>query len=214
MTGTPISGLPNATTPLSGSEAVPIVQNGETVQAPSATLGIQGPGSVTDGYVALFSGTTGRLLKAATPGQLPGTTTNDNAAAGNIGEYISAAVLSGSPVSLTGDTPVNITSISLTAGDWDVRATIGFIGASSTTVNYMMGSMSTTTGTPDATNGRQAIMVPGGITIFAAVPSAPFPVGTTRFSLAVTTTIYLVASSGFATSTNGGFGFISARRVR
>ena len=35
----PITGLPSATVPLSGTEAVPLVQNGETAQAPASAFG-------------------------------------------------------------------------------------------------------------------------------------------------------------------------------
>ena len=56
-----------------------------------------------------------------------GTTTNDDAAAGKIGEYQSAGIGFGSAISLTTATPANVTSISLTAGDWDVSGVIYFV---------------------------------------------------------------------------------------
>src|SRR5690349_16625741 len=65
---------------------------------------------------------------------LAGTATNDDAAAGKIGEYIESEVLSGSAVSLTTNTAANITSISLTAGDWDVwGAAVYQLGSGTTT---------------------------------------------------------------------------------
>ena len=60
---------------------------------------------------ATFAGT-------VTPtGGIVGTTTNNNAAAGCVGEYVSSAIEYASRVSLTTSTPANVTSISLTAGD-------------------------------------------------------------------------------------------------
>ena len=50
---------------------------------------------------------------------LVGVTSASNAAAGSVGEIISALVAVGSPVSLVNATAKNVTSISLTAGDWD-----------------------------------------------------------------------------------------------
>lgn len=55
----------------------------------------------------------------STGGQIPGTTTNNAANVGNIGELIFSPYSSGIPMSNAG-TVVNITSIVLTPGDWDV----------------------------------------------------------------------------------------------
>ena len=50
-----------------------------------------------------------------------------NASTGIVGEFITSQVLSTSPVSMPAFTVKNITSISLTAGDWDVWGNIAFI---------------------------------------------------------------------------------------
>jgi len=79
-----------------------------------------------------------------TPGQLPGTTTNDNASAGNVGQYITSSVASpGTSVGTTGST-VNITSILLTAGDWDVHGNVCF-NLSGTTATNLAGAINITT---------------------------------------------------------------------
>lgn len=144
-------------------------------------------------------------------GVIPGTTTNNNAAAGNIGEYISSTIASGSAVSLTTSTLANVTSISLTAGDWDVYAQIIYSLAATTSISAQVGSTSATSVTMDTTPGREYIIrnaafVPGGDI------SAP-PI-TSRFSLAGTTTVFLVAQLNFTVSTAGAYGIIRARRVR
>lgn len=173
------------------------------------------------GSVGSFNTRTGAVVPVQgdyTSDLIPGTTTNSSATAGNIGEYVSASVASGSAISLTNNTPVNITSISLTAGDWDVEGTVYYTGGSTTTVMYMTSSISLTTGALDLGVGNFGLL-PG----FNSVPYSPTsgssqgisivsPV--VRKSLASTTTIFLVAQSGFATSTTSAFGFLRARRVR
>jgi hypothetical protein len=141
-----------------------------------------------------------------------GTTTNDNASAGQIGEYISSTVLVGAAVSLTNNTPANVTSISLSAGDWDVTATIADIPAGSTVVSTLIAAISTAS----ATLGASPLS--GGYVSDANTRPTGFavtiPVGTRRLSLASATTVYLVAQSGFTVSTSAAYGFIGARRAR
>ena len=143
-----------------------------------------------------------------------GTTTNDSAAAGSVGEEVQSIVTRASGgVSLTNATSADITSISLTAGDWDVWGNIGVSGNGATTVVYVYGWISSTSAsTPDAayqTQWSQAI----GTAIFSA-GNIGFPVPGRRFSLSGTTTIYLSVNSQFAVSTEFAFGGIYARRRR
>lgn len=59
MANVKISELPAATLPLDGTEAVPIVQAGETVQAPAIEFGPLLPLTVPDGGTGITSGTSG-----------------------------------------------------------------------------------------------------------------------------------------------------------
>jgi hypothetical protein len=141
-----------------------------------------------------------------------GTTTNDNAPAGFIGEFISSTVLIGSAVSLTTSTPANVTSISLTAGDWDVRGTVAFSAGASTTYSQIVGALSSASATLPTNAGL-------GLTTlfnnpFTTGTAQVISVGPARFSLAATTTIYLVTQAGFGVSTLAAYGFLGARRVR
>lgn len=65
------------------------------------------------------SATEAGLYKA---GQAPGTPTNDNASAGNVGEYVQASVSSNQSGSTTIATYTDVSgaSITLTPGDWDI----------------------------------------------------------------------------------------------
>ena len=189
---------------------------------------VVGPASSTDNAAARYDLATGKLLQnsalliADTTGALSrtggggiqhqGTNTNDSAASGEVGEIVTATVAIGSAVALTTATPANVTSISLTAGDWDVFGAIGFIPGATTNVTQFIASASTTTGALDTTPGRffsfnLAPYVPGAAQQNYAVPVS-------RFSLSGTTTVFLVAQSAFTVSTMGGFGNIRARRVR
>lgn len=144
-----------------------------------------------------------------------GTPTNDSAASGYIGEYVES-VVSGSPVSLTSGTAANMTSISLTAGDWDVDAVFVFSGGASTTVTYWVGSISLTSATVDQTNGRFVGLPNAVANPYNNVASGlvALPVPPLRFSLSATTTVYAVALSLFGTSTANVRGILRARRVR
>jgi Repeat of unknown function (DUF5907) len=141
-----------------------------------------------------------------------GTTTNDNAAAGQVGEYIQSAVLQASAVNCPSGSTINVTSISLTAGDWDVSGNVNFIGAGSITFGYTIAAIATTSASlPD--QSLWCITGPSSITgstdLGCAAP-------TQRFSLSSTTTVYLLGSCAFAGagSSAGGCGLIRARRAR
>ena len=145
--------------------------------------------------------------------QVSGTTTNDNAAAGVVGEYIESNVSNAAPVALVSTgTVVNITSISLTAGDWDVSGLVAFIPAATTSITLKRASISLVSATFDGTVGRLFGHV-SAASVDGANASA-YSSKALRFSLASTTTIYLVAQGVFTVSTMSAYGNISARRVR
>ena len=133
-----------------------------------------------------------------------GTTTNDNAAAGSVGEFVTSAV---SAVAITTATATNVTSISLTAGDWDLWGNVFTNPAAGTTQSLLAAGISTST----AAFPTQYTLLP-----YTAIASVN--VGTTapniRLSLSGTTTVYLVASVSYAVSTLTISGTLSARRAR
>ena len=65
------------------------------------------------------------LIGTVSSSSLVGTTTNDSAAAGVVGQYISSYV-SATSVPTT-NTWGDLTSVSLTAGDWDVTVRMEFV---------------------------------------------------------------------------------------
>lgn len=141
---------------------------------------------------------------------LVGTTAGGDAVAGTIGEYQSSTVLVGAAVALTTGTPANVTSITLTAGDWDVNGVVAYHSASGTTVpNDVEQGFNTTSATIGSVGTFSYDYVAVAIT---DDPVYPTPV--VRFSLAATTTVYLVTKADFAVSTLVAYGFMRARRVR
>lgn len=154
-------------------------------------------------------------------GGIVGTTTNNNASAGSVGEYICAQVTNGgsptgcatnssTPVSLTTNVAANITSITLAAGDWDVGGVVEIFGTGTTVITNAFGSVSSTSATLGAL-GQYWHVAPGG------TPSGSdwgLAVPTSRFSVASTTTVYLVGFCGFSASTCSATGRIWARRPR
>lgn len=146
---------------------------------------------------------------------IQGTGTNDNASTGRVGQYIESTILAASSLSLTTTTRLNITSLSLTAGDWDVWGAVGYQSPTGTTnVSYTISWISTTlTGLLD-----DALMIENNYTsagiVFSNTLNNTTPIPVTRVSIASTTTVYLAAFSAFTISTLNACGFIRARRAR
>lgn len=136
-----------------------------------------------------------------------GVTDGSNAAAGEVGELISSVILfSGSPVVITTATTADLTSISLTAGDWDVWGNVAAIFAGTGTV------LISWTSTVSVTVPDRALRT-SVVGISAAATTLGLNVPYLRYSLAATTTIYLSLQATFS-STAQAVGGIYARRVR
>jgi hypothetical protein len=133
-------------------------------------------------------------------------TDGSNAAAGNIGEYVS--VTQSTNVALPQDTPRNITSLPLAAGDWDVDAiiAIGFTNSGSDAG----GALTTTSATWPTASFNPALAETAADALFFV----QMAISTTRFSSAGATTVYLVGQAHAISGSTTGQGMIRARRVR
>ncbi|MBI5692584.1 MAG: hypothetical protein HZC55_21085 [Verrucomicrobia bacterium] len=139
---------------------------------------------------------------------IKGTTSNDNAAPGDAGEFISSTLAFASRIAVTTGTAANITSVVLTAGDWDVDGVVS-VGATGATMSYIAGGSSTVSAGLIEHQFTQ-LYTPS---VSASVTSkAPIPI--TRYSLSATTTVYLVIECGFSAGTVEAYGRIRARRIR
>lgn len=150
----------------------------------------------------------------AARGQLPGETSTGAASAGNVGEYIESVIVSGSAISTVTGTAKTVTSIPLTAGDWDVSGNISFITATSTSVTGVSASISGTTNVNDLTPGKFSGLFFGATVPGAATPALAIPIGPYRLSLSGNTTVFLIQTSFYSASTLTAYGIIRARRVR
>jgi hypothetical protein len=143
-----------------------------------------------------------------------GVTTNSNAAAGYVGEYVAGSIGVTTPVALTSAVSANITSISLTAGDWDIDGVCQFSGGTSTVVQYLNASISLISATQDLSPDRLTSFGYTTVTLFNDTIPVTVRTGTARLSLANTTTVFLVANAGFTVSSCNSYGLLRARRVR
>lgn len=153
-------------------------------------------GSDTNIYLALAGkGTFGVAIY--------GTKAADQAGVGVVGEVITSNVPFGSAISFTNNVTQDITSISLTPGDWDVFGNV--VGRATTIMTQFYCWVNTVSATtPDISN----TMVCALSTNFAG-----FPAPVLRVNITTTTTVYLT-SLITGTGTLTACGAIYARRVR
>jgi hypothetical protein len=205
-----------------GSAGAPVLFNGvlgspsSVGTLPAHTLGgtVSGGGNqinnVVIGATTPLAATFTGITFSPTTGGIVGTTTNDDAGAGKVGEFIQSEVPVASEVTLTTGVAANITSIPLTAGDWDVWGNSVYDLDATTTVSFQILGISTTSATqPTAPNG-------GGYGV-AIIPNnrTYLPIFVQkRLSLSAATTVYLVTTMSFATSFAKAYGSIQARRRR
>ncbi len=191
----------NSTTQLS-SGAIIVKDGGITGAKLASNIAISSTGAIT-----------GSTITATTQLIGKGTATNDDAATGYIGEYASGTRAIASALNITAATPTNVTSVSLTAGDWDVSGTVGMIPSGSASITKYTIGISTTSATlagfDAASDSFFEETVPGnGITYWDNTP-------TVRISISGTTTVYLVVNCTHNTSPSvAAAGTIRARRVR
>ena len=137
-----------------------------------------------------------------------GITDGSLATAGQVGEIINGQQATNQ--AMTTNVPLNITSIVLTPGDWDVDGNV-FIASSVGTINNNA-AISTVSATldPPGVPGRMQILMGGSGT----VTSLCMPTGRKLINVSTSTTVYLVAMATFASGTCNGQGTVHARRIR
>jgi len=137
-------------------------------------------------------------------GTIAGSTTTAPTA-GYLGESITA---NGTNVSIpaSGNT-INVTSISLTAGIWDVSALSNFVCPGAVTI--LSAGISTTSATLGLTIGDNQ----ANYTAAFSGAQIPMAIPQKRFTLTSTTTVYLCASATFSTGAVNVYGRLSATRV-
>jgi hypothetical protein len=141
-----------------------------------------------------------------------GVTDGSNAAAGDVGEYLSIV---GGSVSLSTGVQANATSLTLTAGDWEMGGSISVQTSGITpSVTVLMAGLNTTSATLPAaiTNRARSDYNPA----FAGASSTPFAaaIPIQRFNVTASTIVYLVGQGTFSAGSLTMQGAMWARRVR
>ena len=94
----------------------PVINSLSSASATALTLQSAGTTAITIDTAQKV--TFANAITPSTTNGIVGTTLGDNAVAGSVGEYVSSTVANNT-VSFSNGTPLNVTSISLTAGDWE-----------------------------------------------------------------------------------------------
>jgi len=141
--------------------------------------------------------------------KVQGTTTNDNAPTGGIGEYVEVvySATNAPAAGAFGDA----TSISLTAGDWDVSHQAVLLLSGATLSGNVEVGVSTTSGNTSPSNNGSDVQFLAWSTASNSVGGGIF---NRRFSLASTTTVYAKIRAVTSAGTPQFTGRISARRIR
>jgi hypothetical protein len=127
-----------------------------------------------------------------------GVTDGSNAAAGQIGEYMTG---SASGVALSNAAVVNVASVALTPGDWDVSGNVGFT-ASSGTGHTLFGV------------GIGALDSYSAATFPTGAINQAMNTGVSRHNITSAATVWVVARADFTGGTVTASGTVRARRVR
>lgn len=213
----PVWGL----TPLTGVTGTLALTNGGTGATTAANARTNLGAAATSGTLAQFAATTsaqllgvisdetgsGALVFGTSPTittpTITGVTNASSAAAGSVGQ-LSTNTTSGT--SLANGTPANCTSVSLSAGDWDVSGSVQYI-PSSATITLAAAGISTTSATLGAVGSitfLQGVSSPGAMHVASPV---------FQVNVSSTTTVFLVGQANFASGTVTCNGFVRARRM-
>lgn len=178
-------------------------------------LGVGGASTGTPGTIN-FVGTGGTI------GQV-GDVSGLAASAGLVGESLQATLVAGSAVSETTATPVDITTLSLTPGDWQVTGKCDRTLTGTTATVYgcsLSGTLNTLSTQPGFATGNLTCQpetfftqsATFGTTVTGRYDSVVGPIVCRVVTAAAT--IHLVAGDSFSAGTVGVFGSIQARRLR
>jgi len=200
MANTTITALPAATTPLSGTEVVPIVQSGVTKKVAVSAIGGGGSGTVTSVSVATANGLAGSVATSTTTPAITLSTTVTGVLKGN-GSAISAATANTdyqSPITLT----TTGTSGAATFNGTTLNIPNYASGGGSGTVTSVAMSVPTflsVTGSPITSSGTLAVTLSG-----TALPVANGGTGQTSANAALNGLLPSQSGqSGKVLSTNG-----------
>ncbi|KIZ47400.1 MULTISPECIES: right-handed parallel beta-helix repeat-containing protein [Rhodopseudomonas] len=127
-------------------------------------------------------------------------------------KYVDSAVTFDSPLALTTATPIDMASLSLPPGTWEIRLHINFALAASTNITRLAASISLVSATPDGAPGHFAeACIPAAGVVPSNGPSLSLP--SVEMTFSETTSVFAIAFAQFTVSTCSAWGLFSARRV-
>lgn len=169
-------------------------------------------------FGSLNISTTGTLTSGNAT--ITGFTNGSSAAAGIIGEVLAGTLVRSSQTALTTGTAKTITSVTLTAGDWDIWGLVCFSPAALTSITQLQAAISTANNTMPGVATRAVQNSSGEIIVIssfpAQVPNDDLSLQTlySYVRISGSVTLYLVAQATFTAAALGGYGSITARRRR
>lgn len=196
----------------SGTASCLSIGTGSSISAIQCTISstntnaITGAGTTTYSGISFTGSSTLINVTTQTGGTLQGGV-NQAPSAGYVGEQIRSFIAVGSAITLSTGVQANITSISLTAGIWDVSGVVMMRG--NVTGTAFGGSINTVSATV-GNSGDNYVTTPFGAN---AVVDNGIVIPSYRLTLTATTTTYLVAVAVFTVGTQTAYGRISATRV-
>jgi hypothetical protein len=125
---------------------------------------------------------------------IKGTTAADSAQAGSDGEF--AQSNNGTATTLTTNTPVNLYSVTLTAGDWDVYGSIAFVAGTGAVNTAIQGALTTTSATLPGWPAEFSYFE-----TFTSGASQYVPLMRIRVNVSSSTTVYCVGNAVFSGGT-------------
>ena len=145
-----------------------------------------------------------------------GVTDGSSAAPGDIGEILESTVASGSAVSLTTATGKDVTTLALTAGDWEITGVVDRSLAGTTLTIASCGiSLTADTLPPQAGgSGLSPDAAAYDLKALTTVTGTLNQLVSAEVNAASGTTVHLVAQDTFSAGTVAAYGTIRARRVR
>lgn len=157
------------------------------------------------GTTAQFSG----VISPNTAKGIAGTIYGDNVQAGSIGEDLESVVTAGT--AMTSGATAAVTSLTLSAGDWDVNGEVwlatGTGGATLLQAGIIAGSV--LPGNPGIGAAKNVMAA-----TFPASSTLVLPLQTTRINVTASTVVNLLANASFPSGTCYCYGSLRARRAR
>lgn len=191
---------------MDGTVSLPAVSFTDDFDSGLYRIGTNNIAIATNGVKALE-------VSSAQAVSIRGTATTDSAAAGFVGEYTESVVSTFTNTAATGVFS-DLTSISLTAGDWDVTGVLEYFRNTATwTGTEIMITSTSGNSTAGAIRGQNRIQ-----DAWASSSTTPEQLTQTipslRVSLSSTTTYYLKIRANFSAGQPQAIGNIFARRIR